>query len=458
MLIESQDTSIVEQKIDIKTLKMNILNALSKSNKEEIIELFVNVSPDSIALLFLDISQDDINQIIEILNESFNMDTLMYLPSEYKESIIKQIGYGKSANMFLNLSIDDIIEILSHVSEEIKDSVIEHIPDVIRDDVKKGFGYPDKSVGSIMEEKFISFKNTWSVGECLDFVRQNSKTDESFYAAIIVTEENMPVGHVLFSSLIQKSRHASITEIMSKESRISDVYTNVEEIAFYFKQYGLTIIPVVNKIGKLVGTVSLNNAIAIIEEKAEEDILHLSGLSRKEENLSIFETAKERLPWLCINLTIAFVISRIIDFFSVEIEKLVVLAAIMPIVPSMGGNAGTQTVTIAVRAIASNEFTTDNAFRVIMRHTCICFMNGTMIGTIGALVVYLLYHDLAVSAVFLTAAMINFFIAGFFGSLIPYVLESLKIDPALASSIFLTACTDSVGFFSFLMIAKVFLL
>lgn len=309
-----------------------------------------------------------------------------------------------------------------------------------------------------MEKNFITFAVDWTVGQAIDSIRKHKNNTKDFYAAIVTDEKDRPVGNILLSTLLKHTRTVMIKELMNEEFKISDTHTDKEELTYLFKHYALTIIPVINRKGKLVGTISLDNMVYVIEEQAEEDIMHLAGVNFKDTYSRVFDSVRQRFPWLFVNLITAFITSSVISLFEPTIVHMVALASVMPIVASMGGNAGTQTVTVAVRSIAHKDLTNRNSFRVIVKEMLTCGFNGLILGSLGGFIVYFMYKDLDLSLIFIGAVFLNFCAAGFFGSAIPILFNRMKIDPAVASSVFLTALTDSIGFFTFLALAKVFII
>jgi magnesium transporter len=256
--------------------------------------------------------------------------------------------------------------------------------------------------------------------------------------------------------LLKVSRNTRISELMNCEFKSVDTHTELDDLAFIFKQYALTIVPVTNRQGKLVGSISIDNMLYIIEEQTKSEFMHLGGVHNSDIFNNLYATAKHRFPWLFVNLVTACITSMVINQFSDTIAKLITLA-IMPIVASMGGNAGTQAMTVTVRALAGREINNSNTTRVICKEILVCILNGLFLASIGMILIYLLFADISLSVVFASAVTINFMMAGLLGSSIPIILNRFDIDPAAASGVFLTAFTDAIGFFSFLGLAFFFL-
>ncbi|MDF2965398.1 MAG: mgtE [Rickettsiaceae bacterium] len=396
--------------------------------------------------------------IIHILGEELKPEALVWLDPHIKSSVINTLGVKQVASLIDKLDIEDAIEVVEDLSSHTKEKILEYLPEAKQAEINEGFTYPENCAGRIMEKNFISFAEHWTVGQAIDSIRRQKNNTKDFYAAIVTDTKERPVGNILLSTLLKHSRSTPIRELMNEEFKVSDTHTDTDELSYLFRHYALTIIPVVNRKGKLVGTISLDNMVYIIEEQAEEDIMHLAGVTGTDIYSRLHDSVKQRFPWLFVNLITAFFTSAVISMFEPTIAHMVALASVMPIVASMGGNAGTQTVTVAVRSIANKDLTSHNSFRVILKELLTCGFNGLILGILGAIVVFILYKDFELSFIFAVAVLFTFCAAGFFGSAIPIFFNKLKIDPAVASSVFLTALTDCIGFFTFLALAKVFII
>jgi magnesium transporter len=258
------------------------------------------------------------------------------------------------------------------------------------------------------------------------------------------------VGTLNLGRLFQYPNNTLLTDLANNETKIAEINDELNDLVYFFKQYALAIIPVVNKNGKLIGSVSIDNMIYIIEESTESDIWNLTGVRDQDTFDTVIATAKHRFLWLFMNLLIAFMTALVINNFTETIIKIIALASIMPIVASMGGNAGTQVMTVTVRALSKKDINRSNIFRVILKEIAVCEFNAFWLSCIGSFLIILIYDDIKLSAIFGASVMINFFIAGMFGALIPITLDHMEVDPATASSVFLTALTDGFGFFTFL--------
>lgn len=406
---------------------------------------------------FLDNSSQKVYQLIlPKIADKLNPATIVCLNDSTKQLVIKALGIKNSAELINQLEIEDAIEVIETFDQDLKNIILDNINPGKRKLILEGFTYPENTAGRILEKNFMAFQSHWTCGQAIDFIRR-SNISQDFYAAIIVDSKYHPVGNILLSTLLKNPRNIPLAELMNSEFKIADTYTELDELAFIFKQYALTIVPVVNKQGRLVGSISIDNMIYIIEEQTESEFMHLGGINASDIFDNLSATVKHRFPWLFVNLITACATSLIIDQFSNTIAKLITLATIMPIVASMGGNAGTQAMTVTVRALINREITNTNTIKVILKEIFVCALNGLLLSIIGIALTYVLFNDISLSIVFALAVIINFTVSGLLGSGIPIVLNNLDIDPAAASGVFVTALTDALGFFCFLGLAYWFL-
>ncbi len=396
-------------------------------------------------------------RILELLNDHINPEILLEFDIDVLRSLIDILGKKRSALLINKLEADDAIYLLDDFSEKEKRNILSHIPLNNRRLLKKGLEYPKNSAGILMQTNFVAVKDEGTVGNVLDYLSGNDKLPEDLDEIFIVNKTNVPVGFVYVSQLIRNKRDVLIKDIMN--NKLQPVSTNLdqEEVSYIFRHYDLSSVPVVNKSKKMVGVIYLDQILDVVEEEAEEDIMKLGGVNILDIYTAFFRTAIQRFPWLFFNLLTACLTSFMISLFDNTIEKIVTLAAVMPIVASTGGNAGTQTVTVAVRAIANKDITDTNVWQIITKEISACALNGVLLGVLGAVILLFIYQDLSLSFIFALAVAINFTIAGLLGSIIPITLNKIDVDPAIASSVLLTFLTDIVGFCLFLGLASTFI-
>ena len=434
----------------------HITYLLNNDKTDNAIELLLELHYADLADFIDNASRKHYHIILPAIANKINPDVLACLSDGNKQRAIEAIGLTKSAKLINRLDLEDSIEVIDDLDLELKKALIGKLKAEKRRQILEGFKYAENTAGRILEKDFVSFKQHWTAGQAIDYIRR-SNISADFHAAIIVNTRFRPVGTLLLSTLLKTQRNTPLEDIMNQEFKVSDTNTEIDELAFIFKQYALTIVPVTNKQGKLVGSISIDNMIYIIEEQTESEFMYLGGVNNSDIFSNLFASAKHRFPWLFVNLVTACLTSLVINQFSGTIAKLITLATVMPIVASMGGNAGTQAMTVTVRALANREITNANTRRVISKEILLCMLNGALLSIIGIILTYLLFADINLSLVFASSVIINFTIAGLLGSGIPILLNRFNIDPAAASGVFLTACTDAIGFFSFLGLAYFFL-
>jgi magnesium transporter len=438
LYIESIDETIAE-----------INNDINQGNYQGLSERFINMHPSDLASI-LDQSSPKIQQsIINAIKKVFNPEILAMAGNTSRLTVLQALGTQKTAMLIEELDLEDSIDVLDSYDDEIKEQLIKHLSNQKQTDVKEGLNYPEDCVGRIMETNFLIFADQWSIDQAINSIRRYN-LDENLHAAVIVDKDYRPTGTVHLSKLFQHSGNVTLKKIANTEIKIADINDKINDLVYFFKQYALAIIPVVNKSGKLVGSVSIENMIYIIEESTESDILNLTGVREPDTFSTVIETAKHRFLWLFMNLLIAFVTAMIINRFSHTISRIIALASIMPIVASMGGNAGAQAMTVTVRAISKKDINRSNIFRIILKEVTVCTLNSLFLSFMGGILIMLIYSDIKLSLIFAASVILNFIVAGLFGSLIPITLDNFELDPATASSVFLTALTDCFGFFTFL--------
>lgn len=406
---------------------------------------------------FLDNTSYKLYQLIlPAISEEILPEMIVSLSDSSKQPVLEALGLEKAVKLVSDMDIEDAIEVVDCIDEDYKQMLLEGVDINIKNQILEGFKYPENKVGRIVEKDFVTFQRHWTVGQAIDYVRR-SNINYDFHAAIIVDSRFKPVGNILLSTLLKSARNTHLTELMNSEFRVADTFTEIDDLVFIFKQYALTIVAVVNKTGKLVGTVSIDNMLYIIEEQTQSEFMQLGGINTSDIFENLIETSKHRFPWLFVNLITACITSMIIDEFSDTINKLITLAVMTPIVAALSGNVGTQVMTVTVRAIANREINQANSTKIIIKEVLVAAVTGVFISLIGAGMTYVLFGGVEICTIFAVAVFLNFLIAGLLGSCIPILMNKLNLDPATASGVFVSAFTDALGFFSFLSLASIFL-
>jgi magnesium transporter len=433
-----------------------INNLLYNDDVNQAVKILENLHYADLADFLDNVNHKSYKLIIPLLADSLKPEILVQLSTNSKPFIIQILGIKKSTQLINQLETEDAVEVIEDLDDNTKQAILNNIAAEKRQQIIEGCTYPDNTVGRVIERNFLALQESWTVAKSIDFIR-HKHIKQDFHAAIILDNKYRPIGIILLSTLLKHQGDKFIKDLMNSDFKITDVFTNLSELSYIFKQYALTIVPVVNKNGKLVGTVSIDNMIYIIEQQTEKDIMSLGGVYTQDTFYNLFYTVRHRFPWLFVNLITACMTSIIINQFSLTISKLITLAAIMPIVASMGGNAGTQAMTVTVRALANKDIHYHNIAKVIFKEIAVCGFNGCILALFGALLSLVMLSDLSLSLIFAVAVILNFLVAGLFGSAVPITLHYLNLDPATGSGVFLTTITDSFGFFTFLTLAYIFL-
>ncbi|MBT4425955.1 MAG: magnesium transporter, partial [Rhodospirillaceae bacterium] len=370
-----------------------------------------------------------------------------------------QLDTSKVAEAISDLDTDDAVAVLEDLDPPQQREILEALPDQAdRAGVQESLSYPENSAGRLMQRDVISLPSFWTVGQTIDFMREDEDLPDDFYEIFVVNPRQEPIGTVRLNRLLRSSRPIRLRDIMEQELHIIPADTDQEDVGFVFDQYDLISAPVVGASGRLIGVITVDDVLDVVQEEAEEDIFRLSGVQEADIYRAALQTAGGRFIWLLVNLATAILASFVIYQFSGTIDQMVALAVLMPIVASMGGNAGTQTLTVAVRAIATKDLSLANAHRVFGKETIVGLLNGIVFAVLTGGVAAAWYEDTALGYVVGGAMIINMLVAGMFGLIIPVVLWRLRIDPATAAGVLLTTVTDVIGFLAFLGLAGMFLL
>ncbi len=411
-----------------------------------------------VANLIENLSNDSRTKLIEI--EAFNIDPDIFI--ELNESIQSEVLLLLSVDSIIKivkrLESDDSIKILENLEKDKKKLVLEKLPPKDKFLLEEGLSYPEDSAARIMQREFTAVPSNWSVGQTIDYLRENKDLPEEFLEIFIVDNDFKPIGTVPSSRVLRTSREAKMNSIMIEMPVLISVNMDKEEVGHTFENYSLVSAGVVNKNNKLVGMITADDVVTVVQEEAEEDVLRLAGVGDEEITDSIIVKTKRRFNWLLLNLFTALLATWVISNFGASIEQMVALAFLMPIVASMGGNAGMQTLAVTIRAIATKELSSSNFNRVVGKEFVIGVLNGIIFAIITGVIVQLWFKQINLSMLIGVSMILNMIVAGLFGILVPVSLKKMNIDPALASSVFVTTITDVIGFLSFLGLGSYYFL
>lgn len=385
-------------------------------------------------------------------------ETLPELDDGIREEVLERVPHGTLAEALQELDSDDAAAVVEDLEDDQREKVLAAMPEVDRAAIESSLGYAEDSAGRLMQREVMAAPQFWKVGDTIDHVRaQGEDLPELFFDIYVVDPLNRPVGGVPISRLLRAPRTAALTDIMEPINGIA-VGQDQEEVAYIFEKYHLISAPVIDAAGRLVGQITVDDIVNVLQEENREDILRLAGVSDEDRSSGVIDIVRSRIPWLVVNLGTALFASWVIGRFEREIETLVALAILMPVVASIGGNAGTQALTVAVRALAARELSSANAVRILGREIMVGLTNGVTIAVLLAAVAGLWFHMPLLSLTIGLAVLINLVAASLAGTLIPLALDRLDRDPAVASPVFVTWITDTVGFLSFLGLAGLILL
>ena len=354
------------------------------------------------------------------------------------------------------LESDNALKILENLDEKKKNTVLEKLPPRDRFLLEEGLSYPEDSAARIMQREFTAIPSNWSVGQTIDYLRENKDLPDEFWEIFIVDNNFKPIGTVPSSKVLRTSRESKMNSIMKETQFLIPVNMDKEEVGLAFEKYNLVSAGVVDKKNKLVGMITGDDVFTVLKEEAEEDVLRLAGVGDEEITDSILKKTKRRFNWLLLNLFTALLATWVISKFGATIEQMVALAFLMPIVASMGGNAGMQTLAVTIRALATKELSGRNIGKIVTKEFLNGILNGIIFAIITGVIVHLWFKEINLSILIAVSMILNMIVAGLFGILIPVSLKKFNIDPALASSVFVTTITDVVGFLSFLGLGAYF--
>ena len=436
-----------------------IQKLLTHENKTELIKYVEEMHNADLAEIIQNLDDDNRSKFILSIKDSFDPEILTYLNDSLRDDVIEKIDIKKLASDASELDVDDAVDVIEDLEVSDQETFLSSIPDSERKLIEEGLNYPEDSAGRLMQRKFIAVDNSWNVGNAIDYLRNETENlPEDFYDVYLVDKADKVTGIVPLGRLMSSKRDVILNKIQNNKTRTIKVLTDQEEVAYQFTKYAMVSAPVVDDQDSIIGSITVDDVVEVIEEEREEDILKLGGVGQTDIFEDLINTIKSRFSWLLVNLLTAIAASTVIIFFQASIEKVVALAVLMPIVASMGGNAGTQTMTVAVRALATKELTPTNAIKIVIKETFVGGINGIIFALIVGIVSAYWFHNNLLGIIIASAMIINLVIAGLVGTLIPISLNKINIDPALASGVILTTITDVFGFLSFLGLASIFLI
>ena len=401
-------------------------------------------------------------RLLNLVKVDLDPDLLFELEDHLRKEVTDTLSPKEVAGIIAEMDSDEAVQVLEDMEAEERNEVLSEVPDEEREDIEIGLAYLEDSAGRRMQTELVSVGTEWTVGQTIDFLREEEDLPEEFLDLFVVDLDEKPVGVISLSRILRSPRNTLMREIADETQVIVPAEMLQEEVALLFEKYDLTTSGVVNRAGKLIGMITVDDVMEVAREEFEEDILRLGGVGEETVDDSVVQASVKRFTWLLVNLGTAILASLVIGLFDGTLEEMVALAILMPIVASMGGNAGTQTLTITVRALATKELTAYNAFRTLRKEFAVGLLNGVVFAVLAGVVVIIWFNQLDVryllGGIIAGAMIINMMVAGIAGVALPLMLDRMGIDPAVASGVFVTTVTDVIGFFAFLGLASAILL
>ena len=434
-----------------------VTDALESGDKAHVRKLTRDLHEADLADLLEVLRQDDRANLIEALGDEFKAAALPELEEAVRDQVLEEMPPEQVAEALQELESDEAVYLLEDLDRAEQQNILSKLPHFERLALQRSLEYPEDSAGRMMQTDLIAVPPFWSVGQTIDYMREADDLPERFYEIFVVDPAYHLIGCVALNKILRSKRPTQMEAIIDEEMHPIPVATDQEDVAHRFERYNMNSAPVVDDDGRLVGVITADDIVEVVQEEASEDILAMGGVGDESVADTVWETTRLRFSWLVANLITAILASVVISFFEATIQQMVALAVLMPIVASMGGNAGTQTMTVAVRALATHDLGPANAIRVIWRECAVGLLNGLLFAVIMAAIAIFWFGSDGLGLVIGVAMVVNLFAAALAGILIPLGLDALDLDPAIASGVFVTTVTDVVGFFAFLGLAALWL-
>ena len=434
-----------------------VTDKISNNDAQFITNSFKEMHPADAADIIENLNQNDRENLIKLNNFKIDPEVFVELNESVQSEIITYSSSDSIVTILKNLESDDAIKILENVEEKDKNIILSSLPPKDRFALLESLSYPEDSAARIMQREFTAIPSNWSVGQTIDYLRENKELPEEFLEIFIVDEEFKPIGTVPSSKVLRTPRDSKMISIMSESQLLIPVDMDKEEVGNLFENYNLSSACVIDKNNKLVGMITYDDVLTVLKEETEEDALRLAGVGDEEITDGVITKTKRRFNWLLLNLFTAFIATYCISLFGATIQQMVVLAFLMPIVASMGGNAGMQTLAVTVRSLATRDLTKNNFTINILKEFNIGILNGIIFAIISSLIVQIWFNDFQLSMIISISMILTMVVAGLFGILVPVTLKKMNVDPAISSSVFVTTITDVIGFVSFLGVGAYFL-
>ncbi len=435
----------------------SVLDAVEAGDDETARNLVQPLHPADVADLIELARADEREGLVKALAGIISPDVLAELNDYVREELIDEMEPQQVADIAGQLDTDDAVALIEDLDADDQQAVLRAMEPDDRAAVEEALSFPEESAGRLMQRDLCAVPEHWKVGQVIDYLRSNAELPTDFWEVFVVSPDHHPVGTCKLSTILRTPRTKMVSEIMAREQTLIPVDMDQEDVARRFQKYALVSAAVTDDSGRLVGMITVDDIVHIIQQEAGEDITLLSGAGEGDINEPLPMTIRTRVAWLVVNLGATICTASVVGLFRGEIGRFAILAALMPIVSALGGNAGTQTLAVVVRALATNQLTSANTAWMLLREFRIAIANGAALGLVGAIGSYVVLGNATLSVVFGMAMLINSLVAGLVGVLVPVTLDKARLDPAVASAVFVTTMTDVMGFFTFLGLAALFL-
>jgi magnesium transporter len=436
-----------------------IVKAVHAQDSDLVHAMLYELGPADTAEVLAKISDDDRSELLAMFGDSIDPKTFTEMNPELRRVALASMPAIQVASLVSRMESDDALDIIINLDEDFRREIIRKLSAKMRLALEEGLSYPEKSAGRLMQREFVAIPQFWTVGKTIDYLREAANDlPEDFFDIFVITPTYNIVGQIPLNRIVRARRSVKIESLTLDEAHPIPATMDQEEVTHIFRRDNITSAPVVDENERLIGVITIDDVIDVIDEEAQEDLLKMAGVDAGDLYRAILSTTETRFLWLFVNLATALMASIVISFFGGTIEQMVALAVLMPIVASMGGNAGTQALAVAVRAIATRELSNANMWRVIWKESMVGLLNGVAFAIITGFATGFWFENPMLGVVIGMAMIINLIAAGFFGVAIPIILNRFGSDPAVSATIFLTTVTDVVGFFAFLGLAATMLL
>ncbi len=435
-----------------------IVNAVKSQDSDTVYAVLNELSTADTAELLSKINDESRNELLSMYGEALKPEIFTAMDQELSRAVLSAMSAPDVAHIISDLESDDALLLVEALSPEFQSEVIGKLSATTKMALEEGLSFPEDSAGRLMRREMVAVPEFWTVGKTIDYLRLNAgNIPDEFFDIFTVDPSHHLIGEVPLNRLIRANRSVKIQDLSLEEIHSVPATMDQETVAHMFRRDDIVSAPVIDESGRLIGTITIDDIIDVIDEEAQEDILRMAGVDQGDLYRAVISTTGLRFRWLFVNLITAILASVVISFFGATIEQIVALAVLMPIVASMGGNAGTQALTVAVRAIAMHELSETNTWRVIWKETLVGLLNGILFAVITGIIAAIWFQMPILGLVIAMAMVINLIVAGLCGAGIPLFLHRRGSDPAVSSTVLLTTVTDVVGFLSFLGLASLFM-